>query len=72
LPHWGAQYYQSVVIQCGIATVICIADMIVGIIGEWLCQLPPSEGAENPKMNVARRRERQRKAVAGSVNKRRR
>lgn len=71
LPHWGAQYYQSVAIQCGIASVICIVDMIVGIIGEWLCQLPPSEGMENPKMEAARRRGHQRKAIAGSVNKRR-
>ncbi|MBB2955083.1 putative membrane protein YeaQ/YmgE (transglycosylase-associated protein family) [Bifidobacterium commune] len=71
LPHWGARYYQSVVIQCGIATVICIADMIVGIIGEWLCQLPPSEGPDDPKIKTAKRRERRRKAIAGSVNKRR-
>ncbi|MDF7641301.1 DUF3180 domain-containing protein [Bifidobacterium sp. ESL0784] len=69
LPHWGIPYYQNVIIQCGVTTVICIGDMAVGIIGEWLCQLPPSEGAENPKMKAAKRRERQRKLAAGSMGK---
>ncbi|WEV64518.1 DUF3180 domain-containing protein [Bifidobacterium sp. ESL0732] len=71
LSHWGIPYFQNVIIQCAITTVICIADMIVGIIGEWLCQLPPSEGPENPKIKAAQRRERQRKFAAGSsMNKR--
>jgi hypothetical protein len=30
--------------------------MIIGIISEWLCQLPPTEGPENPKMKEAKRR----------------
>ena len=30
--------------------------MIIGIIGEWLCQLPPNEGPENPKIREAKRR----------------
>ncbi|WEV68931.1 DUF3180 domain-containing protein [Bifidobacterium sp. ESL0775] len=70
LTHWGASYYHNVIIQCAIATVICIADMVVGIIGEWFCQLPPDEGAENPKIKAAKRRERRRKLAAGSMGKR--
>ncbi|WEV42411.1 DUF3180 domain-containing protein [Bifidobacterium sp. ESL0682] len=70
LAHWGVPYYQSVIIQCAVATVICFADMAVGIIGEWLCQLPPSKGAENPKIKAAKRRDRKRKLAAGSMSKR--
>lgn len=71
LTHWGVPYYQSVIIQCVVTTLICIADMVVGIVGEWLCQLPPDEGAENPKIKAAKRRERQRKLAAGSMGKNR-
>ena len=39
-----------------VAAVVCIADMVIGIIGEWLCQLPPNEGPENPKIKEAKRR----------------
>ena len=39
-----------------VAAVICLADMVIGIVGEWLCQLPPMEGPENPKMKAAKRR----------------
>ncbi|WEV67925.1 DUF3180 domain-containing protein [Bifidobacterium sp. ESL0769] len=71
LPHWSIPYFQNVITQCAVTTVICIADMVVGIVGEWLCQLPPSEGAENPKIKAAQRRERQRKlAAGGSMSKR--
>ena len=35
--------------------VICLADMVIGLVGEWLCQLPPNEGPENPKMKQAAR-----------------
>ena len=42
--------------QCAVAAVICLADMVIGIVGEWLCQLPPMEGPESPKMKASKRR----------------
>lgn len=56
LAHAEAPYYSKVLVECVVAAVICLADMIIGIIGEWLCQLPPDEGAENPKMRAMQRR----------------
>ena len=54
---YGGQIVMSLShIECAIAAVVCIADMIIGIIGEWLCQLPPNEGPENPKIREAKRR----------------
>ena len=43
---------------------ICIIDMVIGIISEGLCQLPPDEGAENPKLKRAERRRRLQQAAA--------
>ena len=56
LSHIEADFYAHAVTECAIAAVVCIADMIIGIIGEWLCQLPPNEGPENPKIKEAKRR----------------
>ena len=56
LSHIEADFYAHAVTECAIAAVVCIADMIIGIIGEWLCQLPPNEGPENPKIREAKRR----------------
>ena len=56
LGHIEATYYHDAIVQCGFAAVVCLADMIIGIVGEWLCQLPPSEGAEHPKMKQASKR----------------
>lgn len=53
LSHIEADFYAHAVTECAIAAVVCIADMIIGIIGEWLCQLPPNEGPENPKIREA-------------------
>ena len=50
LDHIEADYYATAVAQCAVAAVICLADMVIGIVGEWLCQLPPMEGPENPKI----------------------
>ncbi|KFI46976.1 Protein of unknown function [Bifidobacterium bohemicum] len=66
LPHFEASYYREVIIQCAVNAVVCLADMVVGIVGEWLCQLPPSEGPENPNLKRKWRRS-QRTASAGAV-----
>lgn len=56
--HMEASFYGRAVVECAIAAAVCLADMIIGIVGEWLCQLPPTEGPEHPKMQErARRRE---------------
>ena len=52
-PH---SFINPTITECAIVAVVCIADMIIGIIGEWLCQLPPNEGPENPKIKEAKRR----------------
>ncbi|MFT9008743.1 MAG: DUF3180 domain-containing protein [Bifidobacterium sp.] len=66
LSHAEAQYYRTVIIECAICTVVSIADMVVGIISEWLCQLPPREGPEHPK---TMERERKRKLAQTRANK---
>jgi hypothetical protein len=56
LSHLDAPYYSQAITECVFAGVVCLVDMIIGIISEWLCQLPPTEGPENPKMKEAKRR----------------
>lgn len=48
--HIEAPFFRDAIIQCAVAAIVCLADMIVGIIAEWLCQLPPTEGPEHPKV----------------------
>ena len=55
--HFEAPFYHDAIIECAVSVVVCVADMIIGIIGEWLCQLPPNEGPENPKIKAAARRQ---------------
>lgn len=50
LRHWEISYYRSLVIECAVACGAALFDMIAGIVGEWLCQLPPTEGPEHPRM----------------------
>ncbi|MCH9276736.1 DUF3180 domain-containing protein [Bifidobacterium amazonense] len=65
--HMEAAYYSQAVLECAIACVACVADMVIGIVGEWLCQLPPTEGPENPKMKAAQR---QRNVASAAVKTR--
>ena len=58
LPHMEAEFYSQAVIECTVAAVACLIDMIIGIVGEWLCQLPPIDGPENPKIKEAAQRQR--------------
>ena len=64
LTHLEASYYHDAAVECAIALVICIIDMVIGIVSEGLCQLPPDEGAENPKLKRAERRRRLQQAAA--------
>lgn len=46
LPHSEIILYASVIRECAIAGLVCFVDMCLGILGEWLCQLPPEDGPE--------------------------
>ncbi len=46
LPHSEIMLYSSVIRECAIAGLVCFIDMLLGILGEGLCQLPPEDGAD--------------------------
>ena len=54
--HSDAPFYGQAILECSVTGGVCLIDMVIGIISEWLCQLPPSEGPENPKIKELRRR----------------
>lgn len=62
--HVEAEFYRQAVIECAVAVIVCLADMIVGIVGEWLCQLPPLDGPESAKMKAKTQRQYGRQATA--------
>ena len=68
LPHSDAPYYAGAIRECAIAAAVSLIDMIIGIISEWFCQLPPDEGPENPKIKERQRQQRQ--LARGGVAKR--
>lgn len=45
-PHADIPLYSNVIRECVIAGIVCIIDMIIGIVGEWMCQIPPEDGAD--------------------------
>lgn len=47
LPHSEIILYNSVVRECSIAGLVSFIDMVVGILGEWLCQIPPEDDSES-------------------------
>lgn len=51
--HIEAEYYAQAVTECAVTAVVCLIDMVIGLVGERLCELPPGEGPENPKMQRA-------------------
>lgn len=65
LGHLDATYYRSIAIQCAFAAAASLFDMIIGIVSEGLCQLPPTEGPEHPKMKE--RRQQQGDRIAGAA-----
>ncbi|MCI1650022.1 DUF3180 domain-containing protein [Bifidobacterium tibiigranuli] len=50
LPHAQASYFSEAILECAITGAVSLADMVIGIIGERLCQLPPNDGPEHPKV----------------------
>ena len=67
LPHGEATFYSQAILECAIAAIVCIVDMIIGIVGEWLCQIPPIDGPESPKMKKATQRNRYAAAATKSA-----
>ncbi|NEG69544.1 DUF3180 domain-containing protein [Bifidobacterium choloepi] len=57
LRHAEASYYHGIIVECAIACGAALFDMIIGIVSEWLCMLPPTEGPDHPKIKEARRRQ---------------
>ena len=53
LPHGEATFYSQAIVECAVAGAACVIDMIIGIVGEWLCQIPPVDGPENPTVKKA-------------------
>ena len=56
LSHTEVTYYQQVIVECAVTAAVCLIDMVIGIISEGLCQLPPGEGPEHPKIQELQRR----------------
>ncbi|OZG52101.1 hypothetical protein PSRA_0651 [Pseudoscardovia radai] len=55
------QFYHDMIGECIVACVVTVADMVMGIVGEWWCQLPPQEGPEHPN---AKKRGKSRRSAA--------
>lgn len=67
LPHAEASLYATTIRECVWAVIVCVVDMIIGIVSEGMCQLPPNEGPEHP--DCRRREERQRSYAEGAAAK---
>lgn len=56
LSHAEAPFYAEVIKECLFAAGAAVIDMVIGIIAERWCQLPPNQGPEHPKVKAAQRR----------------
>ena len=54
IPHWEIEYFHTVGVQCIIAAVICMLDIIAGYVGQYWCALPPNQGPEHPQVKAQR------------------
>lgn len=60
-------FYQGLIAECSVACAVTVIDMIIGIVGEGWCQLPPQEGLEHP--NAKKRKKRRRDAAVAAVSR---
>lgn len=60
-------FYQGLIAECSVACAVTVIDMIIGIVGEGWCQLPPQEGPEHP--NAKKRKKRRRDAAVAAVSR---
>lgn len=56
IAHFEASFYEHAVVECAVTAAVCLIDMVIGLVGERLCQLPPTEGPESPKIEAAARK----------------
>ena len=63
--HPSSDWARQVLVQCAVAAVAAVADLVAGIISEWWCTLPPDEGEDNPHRK-ARQKHRLPAASAGT------
>ena len=52
LPHGEAEFYSQAIIECVVACVVCVADMIVGIVGEGVYKIGYESCHEIESLNV--------------------
>ncbi|MCI1664112.1 DUF3180 domain-containing protein [Bifidobacterium crudilactis] len=65
LSHAEAPFYAEIIKECLFGVGAALVDMVAGIVSERLCQLPPNQGPEHPRVKAARRR----KSMAKAANK---
>ena len=61
----SSPYYRETVVQCAVSAGAALADLVIGIISERLCQLPPGKGPEHPEVKRAQMAGRRRAAAQG-------
>lgn len=61
-------FYQGLIAECSVACAVTLIDMVIGIVGEGWCQLPPQDGPEHPRTKQARRRKRARGTAAKTTS----
>ncbi|MDD6373871.1 MAG: DUF3180 domain-containing protein [Bifidobacteriaceae bacterium] len=60
-------FYHGLIPECIVACVVTVIDMVVGIVGEGWCQLPPQEGPEHPNQKKKRAKARRKPATASKT-----
>jgi DMSO reductase anchor subunit len=68
--HPDSSWARRVILECAISAAAALLALVCGIVGEYWCQLPPSDGPENPRVQRLKNSKRNRKAepVAGKEN----
>lgn len=49
ISHIDSSFFRDIFFRCLITMGVCIFDVICGIIAEFLCQIPPSDGTKDKK-----------------------
>lgn len=54
--HPDSPWAQHTMVECGVAALASLVDLIVGIVVEHWCELPPIDGPENPTVKANQKR----------------
>ncbi len=70
--HPDSSWARRVILECAISAAASLLALICGIVSEYWCQLPPTDGPENPRVRRLKNAKRNQKAepVAGKSNHR--